>query len=245
VVDCRRVYEREAVRQVTGETIRPGGLELTERAFGFSDLPVGARVLDIGCGVGATVEHLVSRGLSAVGLDPSSLLLRCGRRRNPRLPVVQAVGEWLPFADASADAIVAECTLSLMGDAHQALAEIRRVLRPGGRLIVSDLYARNPARVPVLRQLAVSSCLQGARSRESIIGSLHAHGFHLSRWEDHSRLLREMAARAIMTHGSTDCLLCQTAGVDVLPAQIHDAIREIRPGYFLLVARREGEDRHG
>ncbi len=65
------LHESREMRSVTGPTIRPGGLTLTERAFAFCSLPERARVLDVGCGVGATVEFLCREHLGAFGVDTS------------------------------------------------------------------------------------------------------------------------------------------------------------------------------
>lgn len=92
------LYEGRPIRDVTGDTIRPGGFAITDRALAICSFAAGARVLDVGCGVGATVEHLICRyHLDAVGVDPSSVLLGQGRRRHPGLPLWEAAGENLPL----------------------------------------------------------------------------------------------------------------------------------------------------
>jgi arsenite methyltransferase len=237
-----RVYEQEAVLRVMGEAIRPGGLALTERAMVLCALPAGARMLDVGCGAGATVEQLTTRHhLAVVGIDLSALHLQAGHRRNPCLPLARAAGERLPIADGSVDAVLAECSLSVMTDVDCALAEFRRVLRSGGILVVSDVYARNLANIPALRRLPVACCLTGALSRQEITGRLEAHGFRLLLWEDHSDALRQLAVQIIMTHGSMERFWCQTTGGSVAAPQIRHAIAQSKPGYFLLIAEK-GED---
>ena len=65
-------YESAGLREVTGPTLRPGGFSLTRRAVELCNLPAGALVLDIGCGLGATVHWLEANfGLKTLGLDAS------------------------------------------------------------------------------------------------------------------------------------------------------------------------------
>lgn len=233
-----RVYEEGALRQVAGEAIRPGGLELTERAVALWDLAPGARVLDLGCGTGVSIEHLGSRrGMWAIGLDASALLLREGRERQAQLPLLQAAGERLPMASSSMDAVLAECTLSLMADLGQALAECHRVLRPRGLLAVTDLYARQPDGAAALHRLPLCSCLSGALPPQELIGRLQAAGFELLLWEDHTAALCSLAAQLIMAHGSLDSFWRQMVPSGAAVAEVGPAIAAARPGYFLLIAR--------
>lgn len=76
------VYEQPAIREITGDAIHPGGLALTDATLHRCDLPANARILDVGCGVGATVEHLrETRQCQAVGIDPSEVLLGAAHQR--------------------------------------------------------------------------------------------------------------------------------------------------------------------
>ena len=80
-----RLYEQSPLLEVAGETIRPGGLELTDRALAYCALPVGSRLLDVGCGPAASSAHLVNHyGFDAIGLDP------CSNDRS----IVRAATEW-------------------------------------------------------------------------------------------------------------------------------------------------------
>jgi ubiquinone/menaquinone biosynthesis C-methylase UbiE len=226
------------MRQAMGETLRPGGLILTERALDFCALPLGAWVLDVGCGTGATVQYLQNCGYRAGGVDLSALLLQAGRQRSSALSFIQADGAHLPLAKGQADAILAECSLSVFGEADVALAEFCRLLRRGGYLVMSDLYARNPAGLAALQALPLASCLSGAMSQMDWVARLAASGFDLMVWEDHSELLRRLAGQLVMTHGSLAGFwrCTTTGGIDALDMQL--AISKARPGYFLLIAKK-------
>lgn len=92
-------------------------------------------VLEIGAGTGANLPHY-SPGVRVVAAEPDPFMLRRGRERPSSLPVewVQASAESLPFPDGRFDAAVATLVLCSVNDPVQALTELRRVLRPGGRL---------------------------------------------------------------------------------------------------------------
>ncbi|BAF58863.1 MAG: methyltransferase domain-containing protein [Pelotomaculum sp.] len=236
-----RIYESGALHRVTGDFIRPGGIVLTDRALSFCSFPPGARVLDVGCGAGATVEHLITvYNLNAVGVDPSPALLEQGRRRRPGLPLLEASGEDLPFDDGVMDGVFAECTLSVMGSPDRALAEIWRVLKKRGLLVVTDVYARNPEGIAALRRLPPAGCLTGAMSRDEITEKMSLHGFEILLWEDHSRLLAELAARLIMVNGSLDALWRNSACDAAQCLEIGETVKRSRPGYFLLIAGKKG-----
>ncbi len=203
-------FESAALRGVTGPTIRPGGLALTERAVDFCCFPAKARILDVGCGTGATVARLRTRhGFNAAGIDPSRSLIAEGLVRNPSLPLAEGVAEALPVEDGTLDGILCECVLSLVEEPRRALSEFRRALRPGGRLILSDMYDR------------------GRDGREQMEARLSESGFKVIFWEDHTPLLKELAARIVLAGGSLEGLcspaVCQTG---------------TRPGYYLIIARK-------
>jgi ubiquinone/menaquinone biosynthesis methyltransferase len=107
----------------------------------------GQHVLDVGCGTGS-VTRLLARDAGptgmVVGLDPSPGMLKAARRVAPEpgaAPIrwVEGYGESLPFPDASFDRVTAQFSLRNMADWRRGLAEMRRVLRPGGRLVLLDL----------------------------------------------------------------------------------------------------------
>lgn len=228
--DCCPVYELPDVQQVTGDTIRPGGLATTQRALALAHLPPAARVLDVGCGTGATVDYLTQRGLRATGIDPSTSLLQ---QAPERLSLSQARGEKLPFAARQFDAVFAECCLSLMDDAAQSLAEFARVLRPQGVLIISDMLTRNVNAITSARRLPLTCCVRGAFTRTEIETLLTGAGFAIRFWEDHSEALKQLTVAIIWEYGSlTNFWRSATAGSTV----VAPAVANLNPGYFLLLA---------
>jgi SAM-dependent methyltransferase len=99
----------------------------------------GRRILDAGCGSGPLFAALRDRGAIVTGIDKSAGMLELARRRlgdEADLQVAE-LGSPLPFPDDTFDDVTASLVLHYLEDWGPALAELRRVLKPGGRLIVS------------------------------------------------------------------------------------------------------------
>lgn len=98
----------------------------------------GERVLDVAAGTGASTEELARAGAYAVGTDLSLGMLAAGKRARPGLRLLAGDALALPFADATFDAVTISFGLRNVHDPRAALAELRRVTRPGGRLLVCE-----------------------------------------------------------------------------------------------------------
>ncbi|MGH3256152.1 MAG: class I SAM-dependent methyltransferase [Streptosporangiaceae bacterium] len=99
----------------------------------------GRRILDAGCGSGPLSAALLDQGAIVTGVDSSAKMLELARRRlgaDANLQVAD-LGRPLPFPDGAFDDVIASLVLHYLEDWGPALAELRRVLKPGGRLIVS------------------------------------------------------------------------------------------------------------
>ena len=215
-----------------GGMLRPGGIELTARAVTFANLKPGATVLDLGCGTGHTVRYLRSLGFHAVGVDRRA---QSGGGDATPSWLIAGRAEKLPVLDQSVDAVLAECSLSLVKDQRRALAECARILNDGGKLMLSDLYARRPELIGHVRSLT-GSCVSGMMVRTELETQLALNGLEVDLWEDHSRALRECAARFILEHGSCEGLWGCMPGATA--SDIDRALRAVRAGYFLLIATR-------
>ena len=119
------VYERvhaprfaEAARDLVG-------------AIGIAD---GDRVLDVGTGTGVAAEAVTGVGATVVGVDRSTAMLSVGRRERPALALVAGQVIDLPFRDRTFDAVMGNFVLAHFAKVETALFDIRRVLRPHGRV---------------------------------------------------------------------------------------------------------------
>ena len=186
-------------------------------------LAQGAPVADIGCGRGASLRLMAARGFRPIGLDPSAELLSEARSLAPEAFLLRGRAEAVPLHGGTCPAVLCECALSVTADPDAALAEMRRILAPGGLLLLSDLYLRGPAGSGC--GLA-AGCASGAVTRPVLEARLQRAGFATLLFEDHSRLLAELAGRLIF------------AGFEL--AELGLGCRtHARPGYFLCIARKE------
>lgn len=93
----------------------------------------GGRTLDVGCGTGRGLT-LYRPEVRVIGLDPAWDSLGRARRRAPGVPLVQGSAEALPFRDGTFDTVVASLVFCSVPEPARGLAEVKRVLRPDGRL---------------------------------------------------------------------------------------------------------------
>lgn len=211
------LWERTVLRKTAGCTLRPGGFKLTDRAVSLASIPEKGRVLDAGCGLGATVAHLINcHGFEAFGVDNSARQLA---EAPQHLPLTRADASCLPYPDSFFDAVFCECVLSLMPDLPGTIAEFKRILKPSGQLIISDIYQRIPQTKPSIK----GSCASSPLDFNELARELQKNGIHTSNFEDHSKLLAELAARLIFA-GEPDIRLtgncCGKPGYMLLTAEM-------------------------
>ncbi|MEV6837276.1 methyltransferase domain-containing protein [Streptomyces sp. NPDC051133] len=114
----------------------PSAIGLRARSYELLSLVPDSTVVDVGCGAGRAVAELTERGVHAVGVDPDPWMLAAARERWPAADFREAGAEDLPFADGSARGYRADKVFHLLQQPGRAVAEARRVLCPGGRIVL-------------------------------------------------------------------------------------------------------------
>jgi arsenite methyltransferase len=152
----------------------------------LAELKEGEVVLDLGSGGGIDVllsARRVGATGRAYGLDMTEEMLELARenQRKAGLENVEFLRgeiEAIPLPDSSVDVIISNCVINLSGDKRKVIAEAFRVLKPGGRLAVSDVVVRGVIPEPVRRSMELwVGCVAGALSEEEFRTYLQAVGF--------------------------------------------------------------------
>ena len=102
----------------------------------FAGVEHGQRAVDVGAGTGALTVELASRGAHVSATEPSGSFVAALRQRLPEVEIQEAPAEQLPWADETFDVALAQLVIAFMADARAGVAEMRRVVRPGGTVAV-------------------------------------------------------------------------------------------------------------
>jgi SAM-dependent methyltransferase len=152
----------------------------------FASLKPGEVVVDLGCGGGLDVllaAQRVGPAGRAVGVDMTPEMIDRAKANASRQGVGNAefhlaTIDRLPLADGSADCVISNCVINLAADKDAVFREMFRVLKPGGRVAVSDIALKRPLPPEVARDvLAYVGCIAGAISVEQYEHGLRAAGF--------------------------------------------------------------------
>jgi ubiquinone/menaquinone biosynthesis C-methylase UbiE len=134
-----------------GTTKHMGGFATTEALVALCHIDENTRVLDVGCGVGATACHLASAyGCEVVGVDLREAMVELAEERAAKEGVAGAVtfrqadARALPFDDAAFDGLMCESVLTFVEDKATALGEYARVVKPGGYIGLNEEFWLKP-----------------------------------------------------------------------------------------------------
>jgi ubiquinone/menaquinone biosynthesis C-methylase UbiE len=152
----------------------------------LAELHPGEVVLDLGSGGGIDVllsARRVGPTGKAYGLDMVDEMLELARQNQRKAGIdnvefLKGEIEGIPLPDSSVDVIISNCVVNLSPDKDQVLREAYRVLKPGGRLAVSDIIVRGEMPEGLRRNLELwAGCVAGALKEEEYVGKLKAAGF--------------------------------------------------------------------
>ncbi len=248
---CARLYESDVVRLLLGDSYHPGGVELTRRLARMAGVTAASDVLDVASGPGTTALLLARElGASVVGVDLGPATVQGASARAVEADLAERVGfrvgdaESLPVPDASADVVICECAYCTFPDKAAAASEMARVLRPGGRVAISDVVLDVDRVGDRLRSLAGwVACLADARPIETYTALLETAGLRILVTERHDDAMTTMidAIEARLT--ALRVLGRLPAGFDVdqageLVVEARAAVAAGAAGYALLIAEK-------
>jgi len=206
-----KTYESTQLNRVLEETLHPGGLDLTGRMAEIAGIDQTSYILDVGCGRGTSLlfytQQYGCRGTGA-DLSPTSIAIaseRCaaaGMSEKTKFSVAGACQ--LPYADAEFDAVFSECTMSLVTDKARAFREMARVVKPGGRVVLSDVVLKHALSAAFKQELGFVCCFSEALTLGEYQEYASSAGLDLLLSEDHSKALLQTAYRVSVGYGSLD-----------------------------------------
>ena len=251
---CAAVYSADLVALLLGDSYHPGGQTLTRRLAATLDLRPGQSVLDVASGRGTSALTIARDcGATVVGVDLSAANVALANGAAQANGLSERVGfrvgdaEKLPVTDESVDAVLCECALCTFPDKPTAAHEFARVLRPGGRVGITDVTV-DPDRLPLeLTTIgAWVACIADARPAVEYAEILAGAGFRLTDIERHDaaigRMIDQIEARLQFLRMTSQAKL-EAHGFDVDRAgpvlgAARAAVTDGVLGYALLVAEK-------
>jgi arsenite methyltransferase len=254
---CAELYELPIVEYLLGQSFHPGGAKLTQRLASACLVSPKSSVLDVACGNGSSARAIAANfGASVTGCDYSAINIEratvasqeAGLSQKTRF--LRSNAEQLPFAPESFDVALCECSLCLFENMSTALQKIHRVLRPGGRIGISDFFLNAPVPESLDGLLGRVLCVAGAPSAEGYREALSQAGFEYIRIREVNWTLAEMIQRIrhrikllVATNGAASSQLPPDFG-DPAPvlADLEDFIASGGAGYLMATARPARKD---
>jgi SAM-dependent methyltransferase len=145
----------------------------------------GERILDLGCGDGQLTQRIASTGATVEGVDASPAMVASAQSRG--ISVTEAPAESLPFADGAFDAVFSNAALHWVRGQDAMMAEVHRILKPGGRFVAEMGGQGNIASIRVALMAVLARHGFGDRedgvnyypTPEAYTRRLTRHGFHV------------------------------------------------------------------
>jgi arsenite methyltransferase len=251
---CASSYSSDVVSLLLGDSYHPGGVTLSRRLLDQLDVRAGDRLLDVAAGIGTTAM-LAATGydlqVDGVELSSANVGLATGAAAAQGLADLvrfhHGDAESLPLPDAGWDRVICECALCTFPDKATAVREMVRVLRPGGRVGITDVTADRNGLPRELTTLAARvACIADARTVGEYRELLSEGGLAVLTVEHHGdaldRMIRHIGARLELLRMIARPRL-EAIGVDVERARpvleaARDALRDGMLGYVLIVAEK-------
>lgn len=181
--EVRKFYDNEYYAGTSVGHGLPWHMQVVANRLGSMD---GCNVLDIACGTGAWLAELAGRGARASGIDISNRAVEQCRRCLPEADIREGVAEELPFEDSSFDLVTCLGSLEHFLDQPRALREMRRVAKPGAKVLVlvpnSGFLTRRLGLYGGTQQVSIRETVRSIDEWETLLGGA---GLKIwARWRD-------------------------------------------------------------
>ena len=247
---CAALYQNDYVRALLGDSFHPGGEGLTKELGKALGLSGGDRVLDVASGKGTSAFVLADAfGCRVTGVDYGDRnVAEANGRGHSSCDFRQEDAELLPFESGTFDAVISECAFCTFPSKEAAASEMFRVLKPGGRLGLTDMTIfadRIPAGLDNL--LSIVACLGDARPAAEYRRILSEAGFEDFLEVDASKHLLDMVddikKKVDLARFAVAIKKLDLGGMDLKAARetallAKKAIADGAAGYVLLTARK-------
>lgn len=258
---CAQFYASDLAKLLLGECLHPGGLKLTERLGSLLNLTASSRVLDVASGNGASALFLARRfGCRVIGIDISDKNTLQANEHAVAQDMTALVqfqhsdAERLAFPDACFDAVICECALCAFPNKNDAAREFERVLRPGGKVGISDVTRGQELSGQLRGLLAWLACIADAQPVEGYIDLLELADLRVNTVEPHDDALIEMADQIQMRLLTAELLAglkkLDLSGMDLDSAKgllkvAREAIDDGHLGYAIIIATKPDSELAG
>src|SRR5262249_53422299 len=249
---CAAAYGLDLLDMFLGDSYHPGGSTLTRRLADALDLRPGQEVLDLASGGGTTAALLAQeRGVKETGIDLGTVQVAKAQARASQLRLDKLLrfevgdAEGLPIDDRCFDAVVCECAFCTFPNKQTAASEIARVLRPGGKVGITDVWLESDRLEPELAGIAGRiACLADAQPIAVLQDILAFAGLRVTATERHDQALATTIERI---HGTLTALkIVGLAHLDghvfgpaiTLATKAAHVVARGDAGYVLIVAER-------
>ena len=186
VIDATKIigYDPKELESIPQESILGVGCGAPIK---FADLKEGETVLDLGSGAGIDAflsANKVSKSGKVIGIDMTDEMLDKARinARNGNYTNVEFrkgdIEKNIPVNNDTIDAVISNCVINLTSDKTSAFKEVYRILKKGGRMVISDLVTDQELEQDQVNAEQWCSCIDGALTQEHYIESIKKAGFH-------------------------------------------------------------------
>ncbi|MEM2320967.1 MAG: class I SAM-dependent methyltransferase [Candidatus Bathyarchaeia archaeon] len=194
-------YERrleDSIRNFIPLSYHPGGSETTKILIKETNIDKDSMVLDVASGTGETAIYIAMNfGSNVIGIDLSRKMIDYANTLikaidlGPKVKFILADAERIPIRDDVFDAAISECTLCLVPDMLKVLCEMKRVVKPGAKVAVSDVILAEKIPAKLANTVLHASCISNARTLNEYVASFEETGLKEIRVEDVTEIVVE------------------------------------------------------